>query len=331
MEKDLVSIIIPCYNCARFLKETYLSVINQTYTSLQIVFVNDGSTDETKKILDEFKSNDSRVKVIHQSNQGPSVARNRGLAEADGEYIYFLDSDDLIHKETIRLLYEAINKYDADYAGSRYRRVDEVMLYRNLKNKKPNKKIDVYSGYDDVYTAFLANPLERSAAMKMFRLSSLKRMKEYPNVFDSTVYYGEDAYMMAHYVKGAKTLVYLKAELYFYRTVKTSLMHSKFVEKNLTLYRFLDYIKTLDPIVYKEAIKYVPSVICFACMDLIYKLRHSEYQNKEMIKKIYNDYRNNIKGMYKLKRLILSHRFGVYFTRPFMYLMIKNKLNKKQL
>ena len=92
----LISVIIPVYNVENFLHDCLNSILKQTYTNLEIILVDDGSTDKSGEICDEFAKNDSRIKVLHQKNSGQAVARNNALNIASGEYIAFADSDDLI-------------------------------------------------------------------------------------------------------------------------------------------------------------------------------------------------------------------------------------------
>jgi glycosyltransferase involved in cell wall biosynthesis len=91
-----VSVIIPVYNCAEYIKESLLSAISQTYSTIEIIIVNDGSTDNSLDIIKEISSNNNNIKVFSQSNQGPSAARNFGISQATGDYIQFLDADDII-------------------------------------------------------------------------------------------------------------------------------------------------------------------------------------------------------------------------------------------
>ena len=98
----LISVIIPVYNVEEYLHECVDSVINQTYKNLQIILVDDGSTDSSGKICDEYAENDKRITVVHQKNGGLSVARNTGLSNAHGDYVYFLDSDDYIKKMRLK-------------------------------------------------------------------------------------------------------------------------------------------------------------------------------------------------------------------------------------
>ena len=102
-----VSIIIPVYNTEEYLRECLDSIIHQTLKDIEIILVDDGSTDNSGKICDEYKEKDTRIKVIHQENQGVSVARNRGIEAAKGEYIYFVDSDDyLINNDFLENAYK---------------------------------------------------------------------------------------------------------------------------------------------------------------------------------------------------------------------------------
>lgn len=101
MNLPLVSVVVPTYNQAEFLSEAILSALNQTYSHLEVVVVNDGSTDDTSEILKKLAAKDSRVRDLHQANQGFAIATNRAIEEAKGEYIVHLDSDDLFEPEKI--------------------------------------------------------------------------------------------------------------------------------------------------------------------------------------------------------------------------------------
>ena len=104
----LISVIIPVYNVEKYIKECLDSVIAQTYPKLEIIVVDDGSQDGSGKILDEYAVRDSRIKVIHRENSGPSAARNTGIRAAAGEYLCFVDSDDYISCDYVEKLYEPI-------------------------------------------------------------------------------------------------------------------------------------------------------------------------------------------------------------------------------
>ena len=114
MEKEIkVSVVVPVYNCERYLADCIESILGQTYENIQLLLVDDGATDESGS--DRYAGN-QKVRVIHQRNAGVSRARNRGIAEAEGDYILFVDSDDTIEKEMVSLLVQAVQTGDADCA-----------------------------------------------------------------------------------------------------------------------------------------------------------------------------------------------------------------------
>lgn len=110
----LISVIIPVYNVEKYLHECVDSVLGQTYKNLEVILVDDGSTDSSGKICDEYVEKNDRITVIHQKNSGPSKTRNTGLENANGKYIYFLDSDDYIGNNALELLVNTAESNDAD-------------------------------------------------------------------------------------------------------------------------------------------------------------------------------------------------------------------------
>ena len=114
MEKDKISVIIPVYNTELYLRRCLESVINQTYTNLQIIIIDDGSTDNSLKICTEYAQNDNRLIVYSQNNSGVSAARNKGLDMATGDYIAFVDSDDFIENDMFAKLLNTMVNNEAD-------------------------------------------------------------------------------------------------------------------------------------------------------------------------------------------------------------------------
>lgn len=114
--QELISIIIPVYNAEKYLKAALDSVRAQSYTNFEVLLIDDGSVDASPQICDEYAGEDSRFRVIHQENKGPSAARNRGVEEAKGEYLTFFDNDDLLHKEFLKTLYQLCVKFNCDIA-----------------------------------------------------------------------------------------------------------------------------------------------------------------------------------------------------------------------
>lgn len=110
----MISVIVPIYNMEKYLARCLDSIVNQTYKDLEIILVDDGSTDNSRKICDEYAKKDKRIKVIHKSNQGVSAARNDGIDIAGGEYYAFVDSDDYVSSKMFERLYSNAVRYNAD-------------------------------------------------------------------------------------------------------------------------------------------------------------------------------------------------------------------------
>ena len=109
-----ISVIIPIYNVEKYLSECLDSITNQTLKNIEIICVNDGSTDSSLNILNEYASKDTRIKIINQENKGAGAARNRGMSEATGEYIYFIDSDDFVSTNFLEKMLKKITKTHSD-------------------------------------------------------------------------------------------------------------------------------------------------------------------------------------------------------------------------
>lgn len=102
MEKIKISVIVPVFNAEKYLKMCLNSLVSQTLKNIEIICIDDGSTDNSLAILDKFKSKDNRIKIIKQKNYGVSMARNNGISEAQGEYIGFVDADDWVDKDFLK-------------------------------------------------------------------------------------------------------------------------------------------------------------------------------------------------------------------------------------
>ena len=126
MKNPLITVIVPVCNVAKYLRRCLDSVISQTYQNLEIICVDDGSTDHSSEICEQYALKDERVKVFHQENQGVSAARNKGLDMVAGEYITFVDSDDYIQSDMLERLYSELSKSEASYVICGYNVVNSA-------------------------------------------------------------------------------------------------------------------------------------------------------------------------------------------------------------
>lgn len=133
--KDLISVIVPVYNVKKYIEKCVSSICNQTYSNLEIILVDDGSDDGSGQLCDEFQKKDNRIKVIHQVNQGSTVARNMGLELSKGKFVGFVDSDDWIEPDMYEILYKGIIDVGADIAvGRHYLDKDEFSMADNPRS-----------------------------------------------------------------------------------------------------------------------------------------------------------------------------------------------------
>ena len=126
----MISVIVPVYNVEPYLRECIESILGQTYRDFELILVNDGSTDDSGTICDEYAAQDTRIRVLHQKNSGVSVARNVGLDSVQGEYITFVDSDDRVSKDYLAYLNDLIQIECADIACCDFLQNQEFLCIR---------------------------------------------------------------------------------------------------------------------------------------------------------------------------------------------------------
>lgn len=205
-DSSLVSIIVPVYNVEKFLNRCVKSLVNQTYRNIEIILVDDGSTDASGQLCDEWKSLDDRILVIHKENSGISSARNAGLQVAAGEYISFVDSDDYVDDNMIDVLYNNILLYETDIS---------VINYKSFSDKEMPKfcsknKVKVLKGKDILRWALVRNNTYCSVRF-LFPRKLLRGI-----VFDEEVKRGEDQKFNFQILSNARCIAISTYQGYFY-------------------------------------------------------------------------------------------------------------------
>lgn len=152
MMSPQISLIIPVYNVENYIIRCLESTIHQTYINLEIILVDDGSTDNSGKICDEYALSDKRITVIHQTNQGLSMARNNGIDVATGDYISFIDSDDWIEHDMYEFLYHNLIQYKADISMCKFKAINELgeefIMFQKQDSLIPTDTIHVFEDDD---------------------------------------------------------------------------------------------------------------------------------------------------------------------------------------
>ena len=230
----LISIIVPVYNVEKYLKKCVYSILNQSYKNLEVILVNDGSTDNSGKICDELSREDSRIKVYHKDNGGLSDARNYGVAKANGEYVGFVDSDDYIDQYMYENLYKAIRKYNTQIAECGITRV-----YKNNK-LRPHYDGEEYSLVVDregYLKEYLENRKVYGAAVCKLLSIDLAKVLKFP---DGKVY--EDVFYTLELLKKVDKYTLISGNYYYYYIRGNSITTKKFSSRDM------DYIEIIDKI-----------------------------------------------------------------------------------
>lgn len=226
---DKISIIVPVYNAEKYLPICLDSIVSQTYKNLQIILVDDGSTDKSSKICDTYAEADSRILTIHQENHGAVYARNIGIENAEGEYIAFADADDWLESNMIERLYKSLMINDADVSmcgrredtGSTSISVNHGFLVGYYDK---NKMIEEIYPNMIVNTSFFQWGIFPGLWDKLFKKELLKRM--HADV-DIRITMGDDALCIYPYLLKANSIYILDECLYHYRQTPTSMVHQQ--------------------------------------------------------------------------------------------------------
>ena len=215
--RPLVSLIIPCYNAKAYLAQALASAEDQSYPNLEIICVDDGSTDGTPELLSRFQSRSRReVKVIPQENRGVSAARNAGIRAASGTYLAFLDADDRLSRDFVRLLAEGLTNTGAEIAYGNWTGHDSLA---QDCSKLPG---EAQTGIE-AFRHFMYRDFPLSFFTYMYRADFLAAQGI---AFPEDLRYGEDSAFLLQYLSRVKTALGFRAGIYYYRPNENSAMHS---------------------------------------------------------------------------------------------------------
>jgi glycosyltransferase involved in cell wall biosynthesis len=219
-----ISIIVPVYNVEKFIHDCIESILSQTFTDFELILVNDGSTDQSGTICDEYEAKDERVKVIHKENGGQSSARNRGIEAARGDLLGFVDSDDWIHKEMFEILYKKLIETNSDITACnlmQYNKDSSGHLYSSNTND------ELFNRDAAMRELYLNERLTFSPCNKLYKKELLEeiRFKEGYILEDM-----DFAYRIIHQVD---RVYYTGKALYYYRYNEKSTMRKAFSKKRL--------------------------------------------------------------------------------------------------
>ena len=245
--KELISVIVPVYNVEQYLPKCIESITNQTYKNLEIILVDDGSTDNSGRICDEYAQKDERIIVLHKENEGQATARNMALDIARGEYIGFADSDDYLALDMFEKLYEVICSYDCDISMcGRY-----ILEDGNVREAFTLDEPLVFGSIESLKRLLLFDNVDSAVWDKLFKRQLLD------NVRFPAGYICEDVDFVFRVFDKAEKVVHCGKPYYYYYVRKGSTCHGSFSDKTMGLKKHhktvCDFILEKYPKLKKEA------------------------------------------------------------------------------
>lgn len=286
----LVSIIIPIYNSEKYISRCIESIINQSYKNIEIVCIDDGSSDRSVKIIEDYSTKDNRIKVYTQPNSGPSVTRNYGLNVASGEYITFCDSDDYLESNYIHKLVEYIEKLDVDIVSSGY---IDISKYGTIRLN------DFYSGNQILSKQEFIECIFRGVGGTLWgKIFKTEIISKYNLRLNPDIFMCEDMIFVLQYSMQCKSFGVIEENLYNYYRLNDESISTKI---NITYYKNLvEVLKQIEYILYTNhfSMDYIDKIISNRLKSILINLLiiqndkkydHSKIKKIENIKYLIND------------------------------------------
>lgn len=283
-----VSVVVPVYNNEEFMNQCFEQLIHQSLKDIQLIFVNDGSTDNTAKILDKCAEDISNVIVIHQENRGVAAARNRGIKEATGEYIGFVDADDEVDEDMYEMLYNKAKEYSLDIIC--------------MERGDTSRGLFLYEKKEDWLSDLFLARIKMSACNKLFKRELLGK-----GTFPEGKRIHEDLFVVYHAMKKAEAVGSLPFSKYHY-------IHREGSSSTAAVFsdKYFDAIDIADE-VYQDAVNNFPMLT-----DLAEARRAKTYIRMSKIyflRKAPKQYRDRIDSMRKYLKSLDKRKLKLYYNR----------------
>lgn len=312
---ELVSVIVPVYNVEDYLMRCVDALINQTYKNLEIILVDDGSTDRSGDMCDYYAKEDNRVKVIHQKNAGQSKARNVALDMAKGEYYCFIDSDDYVPTDYIERLYKALIDYDADVALCDFVKFTGESV-DGAFDKKEKDKVEIYS---ESPTLLVERMHTISGELYVVMWGKLFKKKLFDGIRFPEGRICEDLAILYKLFFACKNGVHIDDIMYYYfrdnRNSSTYNINKKFyTDVFLALDEEIEYMQRE----HKDMVEYPKKTYMYWILDYYRKLYKSG--EKTELKQLHKKYK---KFYQEISNIQLEKFYRAFYFAPNLYMRLK--------
>lgn len=297
----MVSIIVPVYNSENYIDRCLESILGQTYEDLEIVLVNDGSTDRSKEIMERYAAKDERIKIVSQKNQGVAAARNTGLDNVTGDYILYVDSDDWIEKNMLERMIVAVGAdSDIAFCGS-----DQAESQEEVAIAPVQVKYEVWD-HNQQLLEFMKH--KRMTGMLWNKL--IKKSLTDGIQFDEQVGFGEDAQFLWQVLKRSTKMVVTNEVLYHHVMDENSISHLNFSDKKYSAIPMWEGINREVDKDYPELKNLARERLMCATVFSLYECKKCGYKNTEQIRKMRRITRNY--AIILIKSRNVSLKFKIY-------------------
>lgn len=306
MKQTKISIIVPVYNVEKYLGKCIDSILNQTYKNFELILVDDGSTDSSKTICEVYSKKDNRIKLFHKTNGGLSDARNYGINHSNGEYLLFIDSDDFIHNHYLEILYNTIEKNNADLVICKYKSVyekDNVTF--DIPDKIDIQKYDRSQVYEKM---FLQDGIDVSAVAKIYKKSIFI---DNNIMFPKDMLY-EDMQIIDKVIENCSSIFIADFDGYFYLQRSGSIMYSSMSEKRMSLIKKMDDLISLMKNKYPDAVDEAIKRYVYCNFHILGRsILNDEFINES--KQIRNNILKNKKSIYSKSIYSKKEKVATFF------------------
>jgi glycosyltransferase involved in cell wall biosynthesis len=314
-----VSVIVPIYNCETFISKCLESVIEQTYSNIEIIVVDDGSTDGSGEIVNAYKGKDDRIAYYYQDNIGPSEARNRGIANSTGEYLVFIDSDDTVDTNYIEILLNKLITSGADLVCCGYKDISEngVLNYTDFDF---NKSISLHIFIDMVCKGTGGVLWSKIYKKEIINKNNLK--------MDKNIFMSEDLVFVLQYAVHCKSFAAIKGYLYNYNRLNQNSISSNisidYIQNNIAVCKHIEKIFSSANLRKNNINEVITERIQVIVINLV-EQQSINIKDIGMKNAIHNV--KKILSIQYIERYMKNFSTNSYFYKPYLFL-IKNKFIK---
>lgn len=322
----MISVIVPVYNVEKYIERCVESVLAQTHKEFELILVDDGSTDLSGEICEKLKTKDNRIRVFHQENKGLSAARNKGLIEAAGEYITYIDSDDYVDAFYLEVLHQNAVQYHADISVCGYQRVWENN--KTQKRENGSEKVSLYSGRDAAAEIVEKSRSSMITAWGKLYHHSLRELLLYP---EGKVH--EDEFVTYKVLYTAKKVVETGQLLYYYFQRGNSITNDTYsksrLDKIVALKEAIAFFEEQED---EEMRKYAIKRYLLNIQIAWYRVKKYMPNERSILKELKAEwssmYRQNKADIMKKSTLVDKVSILVYKISPSIYSVIAATVNR---